>query len=112
MIRQDKITFLISTLDTPELYRGFKYDNSVHHKVFEPSQYAERIFKRIGIISKFENNPSKILTQYLPVNKHDFLKSTLLEFSKDYCSKNSPLCESCYFDVCCDYNNKKNDWKE
>ena len=112
MIRQDKITFLISTLETPELYGNFKYDDSVHHKTFNIDDYAERIFKRIGIISKFETNPVKILTEYLPVNKHDFLQSSLLKFSKDYCFKKAPSCNRCYFDICCDYNNKKNDWEE
>ena len=112
MIRQDKITFLISTFSTPELYGDFKYDDSVHDNRFIVDDYMERIFKRIGIISKIEKNPVKILTEYIPVNKHDFLKSALLEFSKEYCFENNPCCNSCCFDICCDYNNKKNDWKE
>ena len=112
MIRQDKITFLVSTLGNLELYGHFKYNQNVHDKSFNVPDYANRIFKRIGIISKFENNSSDILTQYLPVNKHGFLNKALLEFSNDYCLDNNPFCENCHLDVCCDYYNKKNDWSE
>ena len=110
MIRQDKITFLISTLEGPELYCSLKCDEYVHDNNFYVENYSERVFKRIGIISKFENNPSEVLTKYLPVNKHKFLKKSLLQFSKDYCFEHNPACQGCYFDLCCDYYNQKNDW--
>ena len=112
MIRQDKITFLISTLESPELYYSLKCVEYVHDNDFYVEGYSERVFKRIGIISKIDDNPSKILTKYLPVNKHKFLKKSLLQFSKDYCLDDNPLCRGCCFDSCCDYYNKKNDWVE
>jgi len=110
LIRQDKITFLISTLQSPELYSSLISNEFVHHNKFNVPNYIDRIFKRIGIISKFENNSSKILTQYIPVNKHKFLKESLLKFSEDYCLKNTPICKKCYISSCCDYNNKRNNW--
>ena len=112
MIRQDKITFLISTLERPELYSSLVLNEFIHNNSFNVPEYADRIFKRIGIISKSEKNPSKLLTEYLPVNRHAFLKKSLLYFSKDYCLKDIPICNGCYFCKCCDYYNKKNDWLE
>ena len=112
MIRQDKITFLISTFELPELYSSLSSNESVHNNQFHVSNYTDRIFKRIGIISRSEKKSSKLLTQYLPVNKHAFLKKSLFYFSKDYCLENNPLCQNCYLDLCCDYYNKKNDWIE
>ena len=113
MIRQDKITFLISTLENVEIYNSsFNYNYYVHNNPFNSTEYSDRIFKRLGIISKTEKNSSKLLTQYLPVNKHDFLNKTLKKFSSDYCLKDLPLCNDCFFDKCCDYYNKKNDWLE
>ena len=94
------------------MYGDCDYNSYVHDNNFDVPDYAERIFKRIGIISKIEDNASNILTQYLPVNKHDFLNKALLEFSSDYCLKNNPLCDNCCFDLCCDFYNKKNDWLE
>ena len=91
MIRQDKITFLISTLESPELYSSLISNEIVHNNKFDIPNYIDRILKRLGIISRFENNPSYILTKYIPVNKHRFLQKSLLEFSKDYCLKNIPL---------------------
>ena len=112
MIRQDKITFLISTLEGPELYSSLVLNEFIHENNFDVPQYIDRILKRIGIISKLEKKPSKLLTQYIPVNRHIFLKKALLQFSKDYCLKDMPICDGCYFDRCCDYFNKKNDWIE
>ena len=112
MIRQDKITFLISTLEGPDLYSSLSSNEFVHNDKFNVSNYIDRIFKRIGIISKFENNQSKILTQYLPVNKHKFLTKALFEFSKDYCLEHKPICQKCFLESSCDYYNKKNDWIE
>ena len=112
MVRQDKITFLVSTLETPDLYGCFDYDCDVHDNPFKATSHAKRIFERIGVISKFESDPEGLLTQYLPVNKHYFLDKALLEFSKDYCSQYEPNCTICILDVCCDYYNKKNDWSE
>ena len=112
MIRQDKITLLISTLELPELYSSLKYNECVHNDVFNVPSYINRIIKRIGVISKTESDPSSLLTQYLPVNKHDFLKKSLLKFSTDYCLETNPLCKICLIDKSCDYNNKKNDWIE
>ena len=112
MIRQDKITFLISTFETPELYSSLSSDECIHNDQFDVSNYIDRIFKRIGIISQSENNQSKILTQYLPVNKHKFLTKALFEFSKDYCMEKDPICQGCYLGLHCDYYNKKKDWIE
>ena len=112
MIRQDKITFLISTLERPELYSSLVFNEFIHNNNFDVPEYADRIFKRIGIISRLEKNSSELLTEYLPVNRHAFLKKSLLQFSKDYCLKDIPICNECYFDIYCDYYNKKNDWME
>ena len=112
MIRQDKITFLISTLEGPDLYSSLSSNEFVHNDKFIVSNYIDRIFKRIGVISRSEDNQSEILTQYLPVNKHQFLKEALFQFSKDYCLENKPICQKCYLGLCCDYYNKKNDWIE
>tara|TARA_B100000530_G_C15831483_1_gene437609 strand:- start:426 stop:767 length:342 start_codon:yes stop_codon:yes gene_type:complete len=110
LIRQDKITFLISKLENIDLYKAINYDTHVHHDTFETPDYIERFFKRVGVIAKNENNISKILTEYLPVNKHDFLKKALLKFTEDYCFENNPRCIECCLDISCDYYNKKNDW--
>jgi len=112
LIRQDKITFFVSTLESVDCYGNIDYNSHVHDDDFQTPEYVDRIFKRIGVISRFENNTSKILTEYLPVNKHDFLNKALLKFSNDYCLKNSPFCNDCCFGICCDYYNKKNDWLE
>ncbi len=112
MIRQDKITFLISTLQVYEEYKFIDCDYTVHNNIFDVSDYSDKIFKRIGILSRFENNTSKILTKYLPVNKHDFIKKALRKFSNDYCLDHNPFCSNCFFIQCCDYYNKKNDWSE
>ena len=112
MIRQDKITFLISNLKAPELYSSFLSDESVHHNIFIITPSIDRILKRIGVFHKSEYDQSQILTKYIPVNKHRFLKRALTEFSKDYCIEYNPLCEKCYLGIGCDYYNKKNDWVE
>ena len=112
MIRQDKITFLISTLENIDLYKSIDYDSYVNHNTFETSTDIERFFKRLGVVSKNNKNTSQILTEYLPVNKHDFLRKVLLRFTADFCYKNSPKCNDCVLDISCDYYNKKNDWSK
>ena len=110
MIRQDKITFLISTLETPELYSFLISEEAVHDNDFDIDYYSERIFKRIGIVSREEQNLKILLTRYIPVNKHNFLKESLRKLSGEYCFKKSPICVKCYLSIGCDYYNKKNDW--
>ena len=112
MIRQDKITFLVSTLESPELYSSLYLSEPVHDNVFDVSTYIDRILKRIGVISKKETDSSGILTKYIPVNKHTFLQNSLNRFASDYCLESEPVCQSCYINLCCDYFNKKNDWLE
>ena len=110
MVRQDKITFLISTLRTPELYASLLTDEFVHERSFLINNSIDRVLKRIGVVRKREEKQVEILTKYIPVNKHQFLKKALIQFSEDYCFESSPLCNQCYLDIGCDYNNKKNDW--
>ena len=112
MIRLDKLTFLISTFGAPELYASLLNDEFVHEDTFAINPSADRILKRIGIISMQENKQSELLTRYVPVNKHVFLKKTLIRFSKEYCFEDNPLCDQCYLSKGCDYYNKKNDWIE
>ena len=112
MIRQDKITFLISTLEAPELYFSFLTNEFVHHDKFLVTPSIDRIFKRIGILNRSEQNQEKILTEYIPVNKHRFLRNALTELSKDYCIVINPLCHKCSLELICDYYNKKNNWLE
>ena len=112
MIRHDKITFLISTLENVDLYKTINYDSYVNHDIFEVSYDIERFFKRLGVVSKNNKKTSQFLTEYLPVNKHDFLRKVLLRFTSDICYENFPKCNDCFFDICCDFYNKKNDWSE
>ena len=112
MVRQDKITFLISKFETPELYSSFSVNEFVHNNKFILNSSIDRVLKRIGIIARLENNQSEILTKYIPVNKHQFLRKTLNQFSKDFCTEEMPSCSKCYLDLGCDYYNKKNDWLE
>ena len=112
MIRQDKITFLISTFQEIEAYSFIECNYDVHDNQFKMTNGSERVFKRVGVISRFETNPSKILTKYIPVNKHDFLDKSLKEFSSNYCIEENPFCSNCFIDRCCDYYNKKNDWSQ
>ena len=99
-------------LEAPELYSSLSSNEYVHNNKFNIPSYIDRILKRVGIISRFENNQSEILTQYLPVNKHGFLRKSLQKFSEDYCFEKKPMFKKCYLDLCCDYCNKKNDWIE
>ena len=110
MVRQDKITFLISTLRTPELYAPLLVDDFVHERSFSINNSIDRVLKRIGVVRRLEQKQVEILTKYIPVNKHQFLKKALIQFSEDYCVENSPFCNQCYLNIGCDYNNKKNDW--
>ncbi len=110
MVRQDKITFLVSTLESPELYRSLCINEPVHDNAFNVSIYIDRILKRIGVISKKEINSSQVLTQYMPVNKHAFLQQSLNRFASDYCLEDDPECQNCHINLGCDYFNKKNDW--
>ena len=112
MIRQDKITFLISTLETPELYSSFLTDEFVHHDKFLVTPCIDRILKRVGILNKSEQDQVEVLTKYIPVNKHRFLRNALTQFSKDYCIQDTPFCHECSLELICDYYNKKNDWLE
>jgi len=110
LVRQDKITFLISTLESPEFYSSFLTNEFVHHNKFFVTSCIDRILKRVGILNRLEQNQTEVLTEYVPVNKHKFLKNALIEFSKDYCLESSPLCQECSLKLICDYYNKKNDW--
>ena len=110
MIRQDKITFLISIFETEKFYSFSGKDEFIHDNPFLVSNGSLRSLRRIGVITRFEKKSSQILTQYIPVNRHKFLQESLVKFSKYFCFKDNPLCKKCYFNFCCDYNNKKNDW--
>ena len=82
MVRQDKITFLISTLRTPELYAPLLVDDFVHERSFSINNSIDRVLKRIGIVRKREEKQVEILTKYIPVNKHQFLKKALIQTLK------------------------------
>ena len=97
-------------LQNIESYKLIDYDSFIHHNEFKTPDYIERFFKRLGVVSIEEKNISKILTLYLPVNRHDFLTKVLQNFTDDFCLEVEPQCQDCVLHTSCDYFNKKNDW--
>ena len=130
MVRQDKITYLITFFqndkdsiiaeyDLNNWFFEYYYKVSNHYDlnkdsdIFSGNVLNTRVLYRLGILDQnVISKTGSLMTEFIPVNKHRFLFVNIQEFGKNICTALAPLCKSCMFVKICDYSNSKNIWAE
>ena len=128
MVRQDKITYLISSFQNgiaspyslnsmPEIknhpmksvYEKKILDDSC--TIFHASKKSNRVLLRVGVISTSDiDETEKLMTEYIPYNRHKLIYDHLENLAENICTAFEPYCSNCILIEICDYNNKKNIW--
>ena len=113
MVRLDKIIYMITCFKslTNDLEQS-QYSSPKENISLDNSTFM--VLKRIGVIPRKikSDNIRKILLHSIPFGREDFFLSNTRKHYKEICKQNTPICSLCSMNIQCDFNNKKNYWKE
>ena len=134
MVRQDKITFLItffqsecntlnsqtsiekwySNYEFPKYsFPDFSSQSLSNSDIFYGNMINTRVLYRIGVLFNFDLcKTNKLMTEFIPVSRHFFLYANIEKFGSELCTALMPLCNDCKLSEICDYFNNKNIWEE
>lgn len=75
--------------------------------VFPVDTHIHRIMNRLGIVkTKNANDTYTSVKDLIPKGKEYCLHVSLIQFGREICKSNKPLCYNCYFIKFCDYKIK------
>ena len=128
MVRQDKITYLItffksdknSIFDQKSLDSWVSTYSSINNiqtildeGYFQVDIINNRVLFRLGVISSFDLKKTEILlSRFIPFNRHKLLFVNIQKLGAKICTKFTPNCVECNFSNICDYFNEKNMWSK
>ena len=126
MVRQDKITYLItffksdknSIFDQKSLDSWVSTYSSINNiqiildeGYFQVDIINNRVLFRLGVISSFDLKKTGILlSRFIPFNRHKLLFVNIQKLGTKICTTYTPNCVECNFTDICDYFNEKNMW--
>ena len=113
MVRLDKIIYMITCFksSTDDLEQS-QYSSPKENISLDNSTLM--VLRRMGVISGEEksDNIRKTFLDSIPFGRENFFLFNIKEHYKEICKESSPICSICMMNIQCDYNNKKNYWKE
>jgi len=75
--------------------------------IFPVDTHIHRIMNRLGIVkTKNANDTFNFLKELIPNGKEYCLHVSLIQFGREVCKSNKPLCNYCHFISYCDYKQK------
>ena len=113
MVRLDKIIYMITCFkSSTDDFEQSQYSSPKDNMSLDKSTLM--VLRRIGVISREEksDNIKKTFLDSIPYGRENFFLFNIKEHYKEICKESSPICSICMMNIQCDYNNKKNYWKE
>ena len=128
MVRQDKITYLITSfqnneveLPDPESLRLWVenstfpygiYNQITNGGYFPGNAINNRVLNRLGIIHTSDIKETELLmSEYIPYNRHILLVVNIESLGELVCTAFNPDCTNCKINDICDYFNGRNRWE-
>ena len=112
MVRLDKIIYMITCFksSSDELEQS---QYSAPDKDITINQGMLLVMERVGVVSKNSSNSiQKKLIKSIPFGRENFFFYNTEKHNNEICFNKDPSCTMCQMNIQCDYNNKKNNWKE
>ena len=127
MVRQDKITYLITffqndsdaIIDDTSLnlwLTGYNSSKSISQliadgDVFPGNVINNRLLARLGIIITSDIQKTEVLlSKFIPFTRHKLLFVNIQKMGLQVCTAFNPTCVICSFSEICDFYNGKNRW--
>ena len=127
MVRQDKITYLITFFQNKgdEMPTGESLKLWIDNSTFDPQIYerindgdffpgdvvSNRVLTRLGVISTSDvRETQKLMTEFIPFTKHNLLFINIAKLGNQLCTAFAPSCVNCKSIEICDFFNEKNRW--
>ena len=129
MVRQDKITYLVTffksavdaIIDDLSLNVWLADFSSSKHisqlrtdrDIFPTNKVNSRVLTRLGVINTYDIVESEaLLSSYIPISRHKLLFVNIQKMGMEICTAFLPACTECKLKSICDYYNEKNSWSE
>ena len=127
MVRQDKITYLITyfqndgddVLESTSLKLWLKkssFEADIYQRIkdgdfFPGNVINNRVLARLGVISTSEIQKTQLLmTAFIPFKRHNLLLVNIEKIGNQLCTAFNPACIDCNLSDICDFYNEKNRW--
>ena len=127
MVRQDKITYLITFFQNEgdEMPAGESLKLWLDNSSFDPHIYerikdgdffpgnvvSNRVLTRLGVIATSDIQETQtLMSEFIPFTKHKLLFINISELGNQLCTAFSPSCVDCKLIKICDFFNEKNKW--
>ena len=127
MVRQDKITYLITFFQNEgdEMPTGESLKLWIDNSTFEPQIYERikdgdsfpgnvvnnRVLTRLGVITTSDIQETQtLMSEFIPFTKHNLLFINIAKLGNQLCTAFAPSCVDCKLIEICDFFNEKNRW--
>jgi len=126
MVRQDKITYLITFFQnegdaTPKgaslkLWREVSSRANIYEQIdgealFPGNIINNRVLTRLGVITTSDIQETQtLMSEFIPFKRHNLLFINIQKLGNQLCTAFNPVCVDCNLGEICDFFNKKNRW--
>jgi hypothetical protein len=127
MVRQDKITYLITFFqnnsdvnpnDAPlhlwltDYYSTKNLSQIISNAdVFSGNVVNNRVLGRLGVVTTSDIKMTEtLMSEFIPFTKHKLLFVNIQKLGQEICTAFNPTCRGCRLNVICDFYNQKNQW--
>ena len=127
MVRQDKITYLITFFQNEgdEMPTGESLKLWIDNSTFDPQIYerikdgdffpgdvvSNRVLTRLGVIATSDIQETQtLMSEFIPFTKHNLLFINIAKLGNQLCTAFAPSCVDCKLIEICDFFNEKNRW--
>ena len=126
MVRQDKITYLVTFFQNKgdsisegtslKLWREDSSRTHIYEQIeggyfFPGNAINNRVLARLGVISTSDIEETQILmSEFIPFKRHDLLFINIEKIGNQLCTAFDPACVDCNLSKICDFYNEKNRW--
>ena len=126
MVRQDKITYLVTSFqnkgdgkyESTSLELEGEYPCKAHiseeldsEDFFPGNMINNRVLARIGVISTSDIQETQtLMSEFIPFKRHNLLFVNIEKIGNQLCTAFDPACVDCNLSKICDFYNEKNWW--
>jgi hypothetical protein len=126
MVRQDKITYLITFFQNegdaiPEgISLKLWLDDSSRAHIYEQIQYGDffpgntinnRVLTRLGVITTSDIQETEdLMSEFIPFKRHNLIFVNIEKIGNQLCTAFNPACVNCNLSDICDFYNENNWW--
>ncbi|MBC8311316.1 MAG: hypothetical protein H8E72_03355 [Candidatus Marinimicrobia bacterium] len=127
MVRQDKITYLITFFQNEgeEVPTGNSLQLWIEESSFSTDIYEQivdgdsfpgnvinnRVLTRLGVITTSDIiKTQQLMSEFIPFKRHNLLFINIEKIGNQLCTAFSPICSDCNLNEICDFFNEKNRW--